>query len=194
MLIRRPQLDAIREGRVTLQFRRWKRPTVKAGGTLTTAVGVLSIHTVEVVAPESITLRDAQAAGYDTLDELHAHLSAKDEGLVYRVSLAFAGADPRIALRAKAELSNDEQQALRSKLARLDVSSRHGPWVRPTLELVRANPGMYSGDLADQLGFERLWLKAQIRKLKALGLTESLEVGYRLSPRGEALLQHLSMH
>jgi hypothetical protein len=27
-----------------------------------------------------------------------------------------------------------------------------------------------------------------VRKLKALGLTESLEIGYRLSPHGEALL------
>jgi ribosomal protein S19E (S16A) len=27
-----------------------------------------------------------------------------------------------------------------------------------------------------------------VRKLKELGLTESLEVGYRLSPRGRALL------
>ncbi len=194
MLIRRPQLDAIREGRVTLQFRRWKRPTVKAGGTLTTAVGVLSIHTVDVVALDAIPHHDAKAAGYDSLDELRAHLTAKDVGLVYRVALAFAGADPRIALRAKAELPDDERTTLQAKLARLDVSSRHGPWVRPTLELVRANPGMYSGDLADQLGFERLWLKAQIRKLKALGLTESLEVGYRLSPRGEALLQYESPH
>ncbi|MBL8960381.1 MAG: ASCH domain-containing protein [Gemmatimonadetes bacterium] len=189
MLIRRQQLDAIREGRVTLQFRRWKRPTVKAGGTLTTAVGVLSIHTVDVVALETITRQDAKAAGYDSLDELRAHLTAKDEGLVYRVSLAFAGADPRIALRAKTALATDERDALEAKLARLDANSRQGPWVRQTLALIRANPGMYSGDLADQLGFERLWLKAQIRKLKALGLTESLEVGYRLSPRGEALLK-----
>ena len=28
-----------------------------------------------------------------------------------------------------------------------------------------------------------------MRKLKALGLTESLEVGYRLSPRGRAFLR-----
>ena len=28
-----------------------------------------------------------------------------------------------------------------------------------------------------------------MRKLKAMGLTESLEVGYRLSPRGRAVLE-----
>ena len=33
--------------------------------------------------------------------------------------------------------------------------------------------------------------KPLVRKLKALGLTESLEVGYRLSPRGAAVLAAL---
>ena len=33
--------------------------------------------------------------------------------------------------------------------------------------------------------------KTDVRKLKELGLTESLEVGYRLSPRGEAVLRAL---
>lgn len=32
-------------------------------------------------------------------------------------------------------------------------------------------------------------IKRDVRKLKALGLTESLEVGYRLSPRGRAYLE-----
>lgn len=190
MLIRRPVLDAIRAGHVTLQFRRWKRPTVKAGGRLTTSIGVLDIHTVDVVAPDAITTREAIAAGYDSLADARAQLTAKGEGSVYRVSLSFAGADPRIALRAAAELTPADLAALTSKLSRLDQHSRHGPWVRATLALIDGHPGMYSGDLADRLGFERLWLKAQIRKLKALGLTESLEVGYRLSPRGAALLRH----
>jgi hypothetical protein len=38
------------------------------------------------------------------------------------------------------------------------------------------------------MGRERLAFKTDVRKLKALGLTESLPVGYRLSPRGEAWL------
>jgi hypothetical protein len=43
--------------------------------------------------------------------------------------------------------------------------------------------------LAERFGRERLPFKADVRKLKALGLTESLEVGYRLSPRGRAYLE-----
>jgi hypothetical protein len=39
------------------------------------------------------------------------------------------------------------------------------------------------------LGQEKLQFKVNVRKLKALGLTESLETGYRLSPRGVAFLR-----
>jgi hypothetical protein len=41
-------------------------------------------------------------------------------------------------------------------------------------------------DLAARMGRETLPFKRDVRKLKELGLTESLEVGYRLSPRGRA--------
>ena len=44
---------------------------------------------------------------------------------------------------------------------------------------------------SDPVGQERLVFKQNVRKLKTLGLTESLEVGYRLSPRGMALLEKL---
>jgi hypothetical protein len=48
-----------------------------------------------------------------------------------------------------------------------------------------------AADLAAAAGRERHPFKTDVRKLKALGLTESLEVGYRLSPRGLALLARL---
>jgi hypothetical protein len=38
---------------------------------------------------------------------------------------------------------------------------------------------------------ERKDFKARVRKLKMLGLTESLAIGYRLSPRGVAVLEAL---
>ena len=41
------------------------------------------------------------------------------------------------------------------------------------------------------MGLERVVFKRRVRRLKELGLTESLEVGYRLSPRGEVLLAAL---
>jgi hypothetical protein len=46
-----------------------------------------------------------------------------------------------------------------------------------------------AGDLADDFGAEKADFKLDVRKLKGLGLTESLKVGYRLSPRGAVVLE-----
>ena len=54
------------------------------------------------------------------------------------------------------------------------------------LGLIADRPGTRAPDLAASLGRETARFKADVRKLKELGLTESLEVGYRLSPRGRA--------
>ena len=61
---------------------------------------------------------------------------------------------------------------------------------RDRLALIAERPAVRAGDLAESLGRERLSFKADVRKLKNLGLTLSLEIGYRLSPRGEAYLAH----
>lgn len=57
------------------------------------------------------------------------------------------------------------------------------------MALIRDRPGVRAADLAAAAGRETLPFKRDVRKLKELGLTESLEVGYRLSPRGAALLE-----
>jgi hypothetical protein len=59
------------------------------------------------------------------------------------------------------------------------------------LELIRDHPATRAADLAASLGRDTRPFKTDVRKLKELGLTESLEVGYRLSPRGRALLEGL---
>jgi hypothetical protein len=71
----------------------------------------------------------------------------------------------------------------------MDASSRSGPWTRATLRAIGDNPGRRAPDLAAAFGRETLAFKRDVRKLKELGLTESLEVGYRLSPRGRAFLK-----
>ena len=58
------------------------------------------------------------------------------------------------------------------------------------LALIADHPGRRAGDLAASLGRDIPSFKRDVRKLKELGLTLSLEVGYRLSPRGEAYLRH----
>ena len=69
----------------------------------------------------------------------------------------------------------------RRSLLRLSAGSKH-----KKLKLGQRPP---LADLAASLGMEKLPFKRDVRKLKELGLTESLPVGYRLSPRGRAYLR-----
>ncbi len=191
MLIKRTQLDAILRGEITLAFRRWKRATVKSGGTLKTAVGVLAIDSVRQVTMKSITDNDAKSAGFDDRDALVAELRKRD-GSVFRIALHHVGDDPRIALRKKAKLTVAERAGIREKLASFDKFSKRGSWTDRVLRCLAKNPAVRAGDLAAQFGYETRWFKTNVRKLKALGLTESLEVGYQLSPRGRAFLKKSS--
>ncbi len=191
MLLKRETLEGIAEGRITLAFRRWKRPTVRAGGELRTAIGVLGIDGVDAIAEGDITDDDARAAGYPTRDALLAELNRRPEGDLYRVALHLAGADPRTALREQDALDAEAVAAIAARLARFDRSGRHGPWTETVLRLIETSPGVRAPDLAASLGRDTQPFKRDVRKLKELGLTESLEVGYRLSPRGRAWLATL---
>ncbi len=183
--------DGIADGSVTVAYRWWTRPGAKAGGTQQSPVGVLAVDAVERVALRAITAADAQAAGYPTRAALLADLAKhrKPGAALHRIVFHYAGEDPRRALRE--DLDPAALEAVRARLERLDRASRRGPWTRAVLELIRDNPATLAADLAAQRGMQKLPFKADVRKLKALGLTESLPVGYRLSPRGQALLDLL---
>ena len=189
MLLDAETLQGIRTGTVTLAFRRWKRPTVKAGGSLLTPAGRLSIGRVDAVDLGSVTPAEARQAGFAGIEELAAALAYRDEQ-IYRIELGPLGEDPRLALRENIP-NDDEVTAILGKLAGMD--SRAGaPWTGDVLRIIERRPGVRAGDLAEQLGVERLPFKASVRKLKALGLTISLEVGYELSARGRVILDALS--
>jgi hypothetical protein len=190
MLFRSHQYDAIGRRELTCAFRRWTRPTVRTGGTLITPVGVLAIDEVVAIDDNAVTDADARAAGHADAAALLADL-AQVERQLYRITFHVAGQDPRLALRADADLDEAVVSSMRSKLDRLDARSPAGPWTTLVLTLIAANPARRAGDLADAVGMERLVFKTRVRSLKAMGLTESLEVGYRIAPRGEALLRHL---
>jgi hypothetical protein len=193
VLFPKDTLEAIGEGRVTVAFRRWKRPTVRAGGRLRTAVGVLAIRAVEPIEPQAITAADARKAGFDHRDDLLAFIAKKTEGRLYRVTFELAGEDPRIALRNDDVLSPTDTDAIDARLSRMDARSARGPWTIATLEAIDRHPGVRAGDLAAQFETERLPFKTDVRKLKELGLTESLTTGYRLSPRGRAYLDSTTL-
>ena len=187
MLIRAAELEAIRTERVDLAFRRWDRPRVLPGTRMRTAIGLVEVTSVDEVAVEAIADRDARRAGAGTRAELLAGLARHPERPVFRIGLRFAGPDPRVALREQDALSDGERATLVARLERLDRASRHGPWTRVTLAAIEARPGTRAPDLARALGRETPAFKRDVRKLKELGLTESLPTGYRLSTRGRAL-------
>ena len=87
-------------------------------------------------------------------------------------------------------VTEEEVVELQRRLARYDAASRSGPWTRQVLSLIAEQPGVPAADLAVALQVDKQWLKTNVRKLKNMGFTESLRVGYRLSPRGCAFLDH----
>lgn len=192
MLFQDGVLAQIKAGDVQVAFRKWKRPTVKAGGTLMTRVGVLAIDAVDRVGEADIAEADALAAGYESRAELVEELRSRRSGSIHRIRFRWAGPDPRVALRERSELTAQEWQEVSQRLARLDRASRTGPWTRVLLEVVAENGGVRAADLAPQVGRDKVWVKTNVRKLKNLGLTESLGTGYRISPRGRWVLSRLA--
>ena len=183
MLFRRSILAKVRAGEVSVAFRRWTKPSVKAGGFLVTSIGRLAIDDVRPVSEAAITEAAARSAGEASQADLMAAL-AKGRGEVHRITFHLAGDDPRIALREDDDLSPRDLAALKKRLVRMDAKS---PWTQQVMDLIAAHPGRRAGDLAALVGLDTREFKVRVRRLKALGLTISLETGYRLSPRGEAL-------
>ncbi len=186
-MIRPAVLTAIQAGDVDLAFRRWDRPRVKVGTRMRTGVGLIEVTDVERVPLGSLRADDARRAGAASLAVLKQELAHRTDRPVWRVGLRYAGADPREALREQVP-DADEIARIWARLERLDAASRSGPWTRATLEIIDRNPGVRAPDLAEQLGRPTQEWKTDVRKLKELGLTESLAIGYRLAPRGEAVL------
>jgi len=184
MLFSADSWPGIADGSITVTFRAWQRPQAKVGGRYRIGGMLIEVTDVRQVAVDDITADDAIKAGATDVAALVKRLGTTDS--VYRVAFVYIGPDDRIAKRN--DTSTEDLAAVISRLARLD---RNGPWTRTTLQLIDRYPGIVSTTLASHTGQERAAFKLNVRKLKELGLTESLEVGYRLSPRGEAVLRAL---
>jgi hypothetical protein len=180
--------QGVADGSLSLAFRRWRKQDVVAGQVFTTSAGLVRVDAVTTVPAEAITDEDAQRAGWPDAERLRRRLAP--EGETYRVELSYAGPDPRIALRESAALSEDDVAELDRRLERLDRAAGHGPWTRHYLELIREHPQRRAPDLAAMEGRETAPFKLDVRKLKNLGLTVSFPVGYEVSPRGLAYLDH----
>jgi hypothetical protein len=178
----------IRDGSVTAVFRRWDAPRVRVGGTQRTSAGVVRFDAVELVDPDQLTEADAHGAGMASVVELRRANERGRGSRLYRIRVSFDRPDERVALRDTLP-SPADVAAITAALDRLDKGRRTGPWTREILALIAARPAVRAPDLAASLGRDTVRFKTDVRKLKELGLTHSLEVGYELSARGRAYLE-----
>jgi hypothetical protein len=177
----------IADGSITLTFRRWRRRQAIAGRRYRTAGGIIEVERVDVVAAADITDREARLSGYPSADAVVGDLRGETSSPIYRVQFHLVDEpDPRTVLAESDGLSADDRADIDRRLDRLDRASSHGPWTRAVLDAIAAQPATRAADLAVGFGRETQPFKLGVRKLKNLGLTISLEKGYRLSPRGEA--------
>jgi hypothetical protein len=187
MLFDAATVTGLAEGRVRYTYRRWTVVRPQVGSRFTTGAGVVEVTEITRVAADDLVEADADAAGFASRAALLHWVSRRGEGDLYRIGIRLVGPDPRIALRETVQWTPAELAALTATLNRMDRAAGR-PWTRQVLEQIGRRPGVVSTELAAEAGEDRAPYKLRVRRLKALGLTESLEVGYRLSPRGRAYL------
>ncbi|MEP6859776.1 MAG: ASCH domain-containing protein [Deltaproteobacteria bacterium] len=190
LLFKKPFFAGLQSGAITVTYRRWQKPHVRPGGRYRChPIGVLEVDRIALVTVATIRDGDALAAGFATRDALVAYLAELgplDETTpIYRVELHHGGDGDRVEIALNDQLTPDDIAAIRAKLDHLD---RDEPWTKKTLAIIGKHPQIAASQLANKLGRETLPFKVDVRKLKRLGLTQSFEVGYEISPRGRAYL------
>ena len=184
-----PLRQGIHDGSITLAFRRWRRCQVVAGHHYRTGLGMALAQTVDVVEPADITPADARDAGFDSVQALVDDLRGDPALPLYRIRFRpLDTPDPRDELAATTTLTESETATIAARLERMDRASKRGPWTMQVLTQIASQPAVSSAVLAPELDWERADFKLHVRRLKELGLTISLDVGYRISPRGAAYL------
>jgi hypothetical protein len=180
------------DGTVRVTFRRWSKVHVRAGGRYRChPIGVLEVDRVDRVRVDTISEADARRSGFGSRAELLSYLAeapggeVDDDTEVFRIELHYGGDGDRVAIALDAALSDADVAEVRRRLERMDA---RGSWTMRTLKLIEKHPRVAASKLAAKVARETLPFKADVRKLKRLGLTQSFEVGYELSPRGKAYL------
>ncbi len=190
LLFKKPFFAGLQSGAITLTFRRWQKPHVRAGGRYRChPIGVLEVDAVDLITVAQIREADAAPAGFTDRAALVAYLAElgplTPDSPVYRVALHHGGDGDRVELALAADLTPEDVAAITMKLARMDKETK---WTAKTLAIIERQPRIAASKLAKQLKRDTLPFKIDVRKLKKLGLTQSFEVGYEISPRGRAYL------
>ncbi len=190
LLFKKPFWDGLQTGAITLTFRRWQKPHVRVGGRYRChPIGVLVVDDARLLPANAITEEDARRAGFASRAALVSYLAELgplgDDTPIWRVALHHGGDGDRVEIALDDRLGAEDVAAIRAKLAKMDAKK---PWTAKTLAMIEQHPRVAASKLAVKLKRETLELKADIRKLKKLGLTQSFEVGYEIAPRGRAYL------
>lgn len=195
LLFRKAFHEGLKSGAIKLTFRRWAKPKVKVGGRYRChPIGVLEVDAVHTLPASKITEREAREAGYGSRQELLNALAEfggplKSDEPIFRVELHYGGDGDRVQTAMETSVTPEDVVTLREKLRSMDARSSEGAWTRKTLRLIDKHPRVAASQLAAKLKRETAPFKADVVKLKKLGLTQSFEVGYELSPRGRAFAE-----
>ena len=187
VLLNRPTATGIAEGSITLVLRRWDVARAKAGGTQRTPVGTVRIDAVaEHPGGYRVTAAQATAAGFSSAKAAQTELDRRPAKHTYLISVSFLQPDERPGLAADDALTDADIAAITARLDRWDAVGT--PWTRDYLRMIGDNEAVRAPELAERVGMDVPRFKRRVRQLKGIGLTISLGVGYRLSPRGRAFL------
>lgn len=187
--------QGLKDGSVTLSFRQWPKARVKPKGRYRVhPIGVVEVDAISRTTLGQISSADAKLAGFADTSELVAYVgqvavvAPSDDLAMFRIELHYGGDGDRVEHALDDMLTDEDVVVLEEKLARIDGGAA-GPWTRKVLKLIQKRPRIAASQLATSLGLETLPFKTGVRKLKKLGLTQSFEVGYEVSPRGVAFLK-----
>jgi hypothetical protein len=180
--------ERIRSGEIRCTVRIWQRPRVKVGGRYALGAGAIVVDRMHETRLEDLTPELARRSGFASVVDA---LKTAKHGAGERVFVIDFPYDDQASARpqpATGVVSAEELAMLAQRLDAMDRRAPNGAWTQATLRAIAARPGVLAAKLARSLGRPRDEFKRDVRKLKNLGLTFSLEIGYRLTPKGEALL------
>jgi len=192
MLFQRRFHERIRSGDITCTVRIWQRPHVKVGGRYALAPGAIVVDEVHETRLDDITAALARRSGFPSLVDLLKTAKHGSGERVFVIDFHYDGKTGAGPAPKTGTVSAEELAELVQRLEAMDRRAKIGAWTLQTLRAIEARPGVLAAKLARSLGRPRDEFKRDVRKLKTLGLTFSLEIGYRLTPKGEALLASLS--
>jgi hypothetical protein len=190
LMFRREDRGRVIDGEITVTFRLWKSPKVKAGKIYATPIGAIEIEKVDVIPAALVSKRDVKPSGRASIAAIwesageHTKTIVTPDTLLHRVQIRFLG-DVPVEAQKKPPIS---LEGLARRLDRMDARSARGPWTHQFLKTIEDAPRVPARILAADVGWERLDFKAHVRRLKALGLTISHETGYELSDLGHRYL------